>query len=319
MHDHVHPSATASRGKERRVEQAFALAVVLNVAYVGVEFSYGLVANSVALMADATHNLGDVLGLLLAWGANWLARREPAGRHTYGWQKSTILAALANALLLIGVTGGLVWEALERMFEPPEPAAMTMILVAALGVVINGVSALILMRSGLAHHHGGHEHEHDHGDVNLRGAFLHMAADAAVSVGVVITGAVLLWQPDQRWLDPAASLLIAAVIFVGTWSLLREAFELSLDAAPRHIDVDAVRTLLAAQPAVREVHDLHVWALGTRDVAMTAHLVVDEDAPSELLATTGALLRERFGIAHSTIQVESLARAGAADPCEQRC
>ena len=318
MHDHLHPSASVVRGEESAVERAFALTIGLNVVYVLAEAFYGIRADSVALLADAAHNLGDILGLLLAWGATWLARREPEGRHTYGWQKSTILAALANALLLIGVTGGLVWEAVERLFEPPAPGGLTMMIVAGVGVLINGLSALVLLRSGHAHHHhhGAHAH-HEHGeeDVNLRGAFLHMAADAGVSVGVVVTGALLMWS-GRPWLDPLASVLIALVIFASTWSLLREALDLALDAAPKHIDVERVRELLQTQPGVLEVHDLHVWAMSSRDVALTAHLSVSPDAPAELLREANEALGHAFGIAHVTLQLESAAHgAGACSGC----
>lgn len=312
----------------RRSSRALAIGVALNSVYVVAEFGYGWAADSVALLADAAHNLGDVLGLLLAWGAAWLATRSPRGRRTYGLQKSTVLAALANALLLIAATGGLVWEAIERLADPPEPEPVTMMIVAGVGVVINTLSAVILLRSGHGHSHGSihdDEHDHDHGhghdhrgeDLNMRGAFLHMAADAAVSVGVVLTGALLLFT-GWRWLDPAISLVIAVVIFAGTWSLLREALDLALDAAPRHIDLDGVRSFLGDQPGVIEVHDLHVWALGTREVALTAHLVADtpERGPA-LIPEAERELRERFGIAHSTLQIES-GEADDGEPCPQR-
>lgn len=306
--------------RDSAISRAFAIAVVLNAVYVVAEFGYGVVADSVALLADAAHNLSDVLGLLLAWGAARLARRAPEGRRTYGLRKSTVLAALANALLLIAATGGLVWEAIERLADPPAPAATTMMVVAGIGVVVNSVCAWILVRSGQGHGHGHGHHDHDHAhshehgdDLNLRGAFLHLAADAAVSVGVVLTGALLLFT-DWRWLDPAVSLVIALVILIGTWSLLREALDLALDAAPRHIDIDAVRSFLAARPGVLEVHDLHVWALGTRDVALTAHLVVDELAP-DVVGLAERELGEKFGIAHTTLQLES----ADAERCRQCC
>ncbi|PRQ10243.1 cation diffusion facilitator family transporter [Enhygromyxa salina] len=315
-HDHDHDH-------DRRIDRAFAFGVVLNSAYVVAEFGYGFAADSVALLADAAHNLGDVLGLLIAWGAAWLARRSPSGQRTYGLRKSTVLAALANALLLIAATGALTWEAIERLADPPAPTAVTMMVVAGIGVVINLLSAVILLRSDQGHGHGhgqghghshGHGHEHGHGsDLNLRGAFVHMAADAAVSLGVVVTGALLLFT-GWRWLDPVVSLVIAVVIFVGTWSLLREALNLALDAAPRHIDLDRVRAYLGEHPRVVEVHDLHVWALGTRDVALTAHLVVDGQA-GDLVRDAERELSTRFGIAHSTLQLES----SGDRPCPQRC
>lgn len=305
--------------QDRAISRAFAIAVALNAVYVIAEFGYGFAADSVALLADAAHNLSDVLGLVLAWGAARLARRAPEGRRTYGLRKSTVLAALANALLLIAATGGLIWEAIERLADPPAPAAKTMMLVAGLGVVVNSACAWILVRSGHGHGHahGGHDHDHDHGphgeDLNVRGAFLHLAADAAVSVGVVLTGAALLFT-GWRWLDPVVSLVIALVILIGTWSLLREALDLALDAAPKHIDIEDVRRFLTARPGVREVHDLHVWALGTRDVALTAHLVVDELEP-DVVALAKRELSEKFGIAHTTLQLEP----ASAEPCRQCC
>ncbi|HVI02302.1 MAG TPA: cation diffusion facilitator family transporter [Enhygromyxa sp.] len=311
--------------QQSAISRAFAIAVVLNAIYVVAEFGYGIIADSVALLADAAHNLSDVLGLLLAWGAARLAQRAPGGRRTYGLRKSTVLAALGNALLLIGATGGLVWEAIGRLSNPPQPAAHTMMLVAGIGVIVNSVCAWILVRSGHGHahgnhdhghheHHHDHDHHHDHGeDLNVRGAFLHLAADAAISVGVVLTGALLLWT-GWRWLDPVVSLVIAVVILIGTWSLLREALDLALDAVPKHIDIERVREYLAARPGVVEVHDLHVWALGTRDVALTAHLVVDAAAP-EVVSQAERELAVRFGIAHTTLQLE---RAGTAR-CSQKC
>ena len=320
-HDHGHDHGHGSVGIDPRAQRAFAVGVLLNSVYVVAEFGYGLLADSVALLADAAHNLSDILGLLLAWGAAALATRSPTGRRTYGLRKSTVLAALANALLLIGATGALAWEAVERLSTPAPAQGLTMMVVAGIGVLVNTASAWLLLRSGHGHHHGhgddGHDHHHgaEHGhDLNLRGAFLHMAADAAVSLGVVITGAVLL-RTGWSWLDPAISLLIAAVILVGTWSLLREALDLALDAAPRHIDLEAVRGSLRAYPGVLEVHDLHVWAMGTRDVALTAHLVVDRpDRSMALLPQAEHDLDHDFGIAHTTLQLEP-----RGEPCPQRC
>ncbi|PRQ02332.1 Cadmium, cobalt and zinc/H(+)-K(+) antiporter [Enhygromyxa salina] len=325
-HDHDHRPAPSPE-HARALDRAFAVGVLLNAGYVVAEFGYGVAADSVALLADAAHNLGDVLGLLIAWGAAWLARRAPGGQRTYGLRKSTVLAALANALLLIALTGGLVWETIGRLVAPPEPAALTMMIVAGVGVVINTLSAVILLRSGHGHAHGhsgdhghGHGHEHGHGhahghgeDLNLRGAFLHMAADAAVSAGVVLTGALML-TTSWGWLDPVVSLVIALVIFAGTWSLLREALDLALDAAPKHIDVNDIRSFLDERPGVIEVHDLHVWAIGTREVALTAHLVVDGPA-GELVPSIERELVERFGIGHTTLQLEPAGER----PCPQRC
>ncbi len=334
VHDHSHrdqdlrPSEASSSASALKVPhgRAFALGVALNSAFVVTEFVFGWLADSIALLADAAHNLGDVLGLLLAWGAAWLAMRAPTQRRTYGYRKSTILAALANALLLIAATGGLAWEAFQRLSNPPPAEGRTMIVVATVGVLVNGLSAWILLRSGHGHHHGHAHHDHDHGhhdhahhdhahhdhhaepgrqdDINVRGAFLHMAADAAVSLGVVLTGVTLLFTGWQ-WLDPAVSLVIAGVIVLTTWSLLRESLDLTLDAVPSHIELEQVRGFLRSRPGVVDVHDLHVWALGSNEVALTAHLVVDPTPGSpDFLARIEDALVERFGIDHATLQVE---------------
>ena len=305
-------------GERSQTHRGFALGVLLNAGFVVAEFIAGTQADSVALVADAAHNLGDVAGLILAWGAALLATRAPTKRRTYGWRKSTILAALANALLLIGATGALAWEAIGRLAEPPHAQGLTMIIVAAIGVVINGLSAWILLRSGHAHHHGHdhshdhdhhHDHDHDHHhegqpDINLRAAFQHMLADAAVSLGVVLAGVVLLLT-QWTWIDPVVSLLIALVIVASTWSLLRESLALTLDAVPEHIQIDAVRKFLSERPGVVGVHDLHVWALGSSEVALTAHLVLDR-ASADFLSETETTLHDRFGIDHTTLQIEPL-------------
>jgi cobalt-zinc-cadmium efflux system protein len=303
--------------------RGFALGVALNSAFVVAELIAGTLADSVALLADAAHNLGDVVGLLLAWGAALLAGRAPTRTRTYGWRKSTILAALANALLLIAATGALAWEAIGRLADPPAAAAPTMIVVAAIGVVINALAAWILLRSGHGHAHHGHDHHghdhdhhgHDHAprDLNRRAAFVHMLADAGVSLGVVLTGALML-ATGWAWLDPALSLVIALVIVIGTWSLLRESLALTLDAVPATIELDAVREYLRARPCVVGVHDLHVWALGSSEIALTAHLVLDQPPPSSLLAELETGLHERFGIDHTTLQVESPQQAPCRHP-----
>lgn len=314
--------------------RGFALGVALNAAFVVAELIAGTLADSVALLADAAHNLGDVVGLLLAWGAALLAARAPTRTRTYGWRKSTILAALANALLLIGATGALAWEAIGRLADPPPAAAPTMIVVAAIGVVINALAAWILLRSGHGHAHHGHDHhdhhdhpDHDHHDhahahhdhapappdLNRRAAFVHMLADAGVSLGVVLTGALMLVS-GWAWLDPALSLVIALVIVIGTWSLLRESLALTLDAVPPSIELEAVRDYLRARPGVVGVHDLHVWALGSSEIALTAHLVLDRPPPPALLSELEGGLHSRFGIAHTTLQVESPEQAPCRHP-----
>lgn len=268
------------------------MGIGLNVTFVVVESIYGWLAHSTALLADAAHNLGDVLGLVLAWGATSLARREPTARLTYGMKRSTQLAALASSLLLLLAVGGVTWEAIERLGAPPSVEPYTMMIVAAIGVLVNGLSAVAFVSDQKR-------------DVNVRAAFLHLITDALVSVGVVVAGAILL-ATGWRWVDPVVSLVISVVILWSTWGVLRESVHLSLDGVPSHIDLAAVRAHLAALPGVREVHDLHVWAMSTTDVALTAHLVVDwpEREPA-FLATLEKDLEAKFGIGHSTVQLES--------------
>ncbi len=283
-HDHAH-HAPAS------FSRAFAAGAALNVAFVAVEATVGLRAHSLALLADAGHNLTDVLGLLLAWGAAWLAGLAPTARRTYGWRRSSILAALANALLLLVAVGGIAWEAVRRLGAPEPVASGALVWVAALGVAVNTATALLFMR-GRAD------------DLNVRGAFLHMAADAGVSLGVGAAGLVI-GTTGWLWLDPAVSLAIAAVITAGTWGLLRESVDLALDAVPEGIDPAEVRAFLATQPGVAGVHDLHVWAMSTTEAALTAHVVRPEAGTDDaFLHDAVHALHERFGIDHATIQVE---------------
>ena len=275
--------------------RAFALGVALNVGYVAVEAGYGFWSGSLALLADAGHNLSDVAGLLLAWGGFALAKRPPTDRRTYDWRGATVLAALANGLLLLVAVGAIAWEAVGRFADPAPVPGLTVVAVAAVGVVVNTATALLFF--------AGRK-----GDVNVRGAFLHMAADAAVSLGVVVAG-LLIRYTGADWFDPATSLLIAAVIFAGTWGLLREAFDLSVQAAPAGVDVAEVRRFLLSRPGVEDVHDLHVWAMSTTETALTAHLLKplrdgaadDEDA---FLADLTDELHDRFGVEHATVQIE---------------
>ncbi|MCF8506230.1 MAG: cation diffusion facilitator family transporter [Caulobacter sp.] len=285
-HGHGHAHAPVDFGR------AFAIGAALNIAFVVVEAAAGLVTGSLALLADAGHNLSDVLGLLMAWAAAAMARKLPTARHSYGLRKGTILASLANAGLLLAAVGAIVWEALRR-FGAPEPVAPgPVIVVALIGVVINTATALMFMRG--------------HGDLNVRGAFLHMAADAAVSLGVVLAAIVLLMVPGWTWIDPVVSLVIAAVIVAGTWGLLRDSLDLALDAAPRGIDPDAVRAWLATRPGVTEVHDLHIWAMSTTETALTAHLTRPDNADGDrFLRETAQALSERFRIGHPTLQLET--------------
>ncbi len=288
---HDHAPANFSR--------AFAVGVTLNTAFVVLEVVFGLLAHSLALVADAGHNLSDVLGLLLAWGASALAQRRPSTRRTYGLRRSSILAAVVNAVALLVITGGMGWEAIRRFGDPGAVAGQTVIWVAAVGVLINGVTAL-LFAAGRT------------GDLNVRGAFLHLAADAGLSLGVVGTGVVIL-ATGWHWLDPAASLVIGLVILIGTWDLLRDSVNLALDAVPEAVDVGAVATYLAGLPAVAEVHDLHVWGLSTTETALTAHLVMPDGSSGDaLLAQTCRELHDRFGIEHATLQIE---RGDPAHPC----
>lgn len=285
-HHHHHPPASPSPGR------AFALGVALNVGFVAIEATFGLLSNSLALLADAGHNLSDVLGLLLAWGATLLARQRPTSQRTYGLRSSSILAALFNALLLLIAVGGITWEAVRRLGEAVPVASNTVMLVAGAGILINTATALLFWK--------GHEH-----DANLRGAFLHMAADAAVSAGVVIA-AFAMGMTGWLWLDPVVSLVIVVVIVLGTWGLLRDSLDMALDATPRGIDTQKVRDWLAGRPGVSEVHDLHIWAMSTTETAMTAHVVrplgADHD---QFLHDACAELASKFKIGHVTIQVET--------------
>jgi cobalt-zinc-cadmium efflux system protein len=270
---------------------AFAVGIGLNLTFVVVEFGYGVLANSVALIADAGHNLSDVLGLVIAWIASVLTRRAPSSRYTYGLGGSSILAALFNAVLLLVAVGAIAWEAVLRLFNPEPVASGIVMVVAAIGIIVNGVTAA-LFASGRK------------GDLNIRGAFLHMLADAAVSAGVVVAGLVILYT-GWLWLDPLASLVIVGVIVWGTWSLLRDSLAMSVDAVPASIDPLAVRSYLVSCAGVTAVHDLHIWPLSTTENALTAHLVCPGGHPGdEFLAVAASELKQRFGIGHATLQIE---------------
>lgn len=286
-HDHIggHHHAPKDFGR------AFFLGITLNTVFIIAEVAYGLKANSLALLADAGHNVGDVLALALAWAAAALGRRKPSHRFTYGLGGSSIIVSLANAVVLLIVTGAIAWESVLRLMSPEPAAGLTIIAVAGLGVVINGATALLFMR--------GQEH-----DINIRGAYMHMAADAATSLGVVISGAIIL-KTGWRWLDPAASLIISAVIVFSTLGLLRESLSLSLQGVPRAIDPAAVRRALLAAAGAREVHDLHIWAMSTTEVACSAHLVMPAGHPGDAkLKEIAERLEHDFGINHTTLQIE---------------
>jgi cobalt-zinc-cadmium efflux system protein len=291
-HHHHHEPA--------RYDRAFAIGIVLNLGFVAIEGFYGWRVDSLALLADAGHNLSDVAGLVLAWGGALAGRLRTNARHTYGWQRASILAAFANALLLLVAMGSLAWEAIGRLAQPSPAAGGTIMLVAAIGIVVNTVTALLFLK--------GRSH-----DLNIRGAFLHMAADALVSLGVVVAGALALGF-GWNWLDPVVGLVIVVVILVGTWGLFRRSLHLLFDGVPFEIDPAAVRGFLAGRPGVAEVHDLHIWAMSTSQNALTAHLVMPDGHPGDgFLREISEYLRENFGIGHVTLQVVNAPYCEACD------
>ena len=298
-HGHTQERGHAHGIAAQGINTRMAIAVALNLIFVVVEAGFGFLSNSVALIADAGHNLSDVLGLVFAWTAMYLGRRPPGARFTYGLGRSSVLAALANAVLLLLACGAIAWEALGRLASPPAVAAGTVMGVAASGIVINGLSAWLL-------------HAGSHGDLNRRSAFIHMLGDAAVSVGVLLSGTLIMFTGWSR-IDPIVSLLIVAAILVSTWGLLRDSLHLSLDGVPASVNSSAVMSYLADQRGVTDVHDLHIWALSTTSVALTAHLVVpDRGADDALLDSITPNLKRRFHIHHATLQIER-------DRCEHGC
>ena len=285
-HDHSHDHAPRDFGR------AFAIGVLLNSAFVLIEAAFGLISGSMALVADAGHNLSDVLSLLIAWGAAYISTRPANARYTYGYKSSSILAALANAGLLLIALGAILFETVDRLFNPAPVEGMTMVVVAAVGIAINGATALMFM--------GGRKH-----DINIRGAFLHMAADALVSVGVVIAGIAILLT-GERWIDPLTSLVIVAIIGWGTWGLLKDSVRMGLHAVPEKIDEAAVRDYLASLPGVAAIHDLHIWPMSTTETALTSHLVMPGGYPGDaFLRELAHELAHRFSIEHATVQVET--------------
>jgi cobalt-zinc-cadmium efflux system protein len=286
-HGHHHHHAPPAAGDHSR---AFLIAILLNIGFVGVEFAYGLIADSTALMADAGHNLSDVLGLVLAWIAAVLTRKRPEGRYTYGLRGTSILAALGNSMLLLVACGGIAWEAVHRLTAPTPVGGLTVSVVAGVGIAVNAFSAWLFMAGSKS-------------DLNLRGAYLHMAADALVSLAVVAGGLTMLYT-GWYWVDPVLSLAIVAVILVSSFGLLRDALRLSLNAVPSHIALDDVHAFLAALPGVASVHDLHVWGMSTTETALTAHLLMPGGHPDDaFFAEVATELEHRFGIKHSTLQV----------------
>jgi len=301
FHGHSHDDHHAATEKSG---SAFAIGVTLNLLYVVAQVIFGVVAHSLALIADAGHNFSDVLGLLLAWCAVYLSKTRPTARRTYGLGRSSILAALANAILLMVAVGGITWEAIRRFGDPGEVAGKTVIIVAAIGVFVNGGTALLFA--------AGRK-----GDLNIRGAFLHMTADAAVSAGVVVAGLIIIFT-GWFWIDPVASLLINIVIILGTWGLLRDSLSMALDLVPPNVDPTAVRSYLQDQPGVTAVHDLHIWPLSTTRIALTVHLEMPNRPTGDaFLHTLCQCLHDEFGIEHSTIQVEQNAEACALAPDEK--
>ncbi len=288
MHSHAHHDPGHSHGSTTR---AFAWITLINLAYTVLEAGYGFATNSLALLSDALHNLGDVLGLGLAWGAAVIAKRAPTERHTYGWRRATLLSPLANALLLVGFAGALAWEAVRRIEAPPPVPALPIIVIAAIGILVN-LGAAWFVREGHVQ------------DLNRRGAFLHLVADAAVSLAAVLAGVGMLTL-DWHWLDPLTALLVGAVVAFGAFALLRDAFNAAMDAVPTGIRQAEVRDFLAGQPGVSAVHHLHIWSLGAGEIAMTAHLVRPDDSDHDAFLD-GLVhgLDQRFGINHPTLQIE---------------
>ena len=290
-HDHAHGHGHHHHVDPNSNRRAFALAISLNTMFVAIEFTYGFIANSTALMADAGHNLSDVLGLALAWGAAMLARRAPNRHYTYGLRSSSILAALGNALLLMVACGAIGWEAVQRFSEPAPVAGWTVSIVALVGVAVNGISAWLFMAGSKD-------------DLNIRAAYQHMAADAAISLGVVASGAAIMYT-GWAWIDPAVSLVIVVLIVLSTWALLRESLRMVLAAVPSNVDPHEVRQFLEDRPGVSDTHDLHIWAMSTTETALTAHLVMPEGYPGDQqIDDIVAHLKEKFAIHHCTLQIE---------------
>lgn len=290
-HGHSHGHAHSHAGP-RNYNTAFAVGIALNLGFVFTEAAYGFWAKSLALLADAGHNLSDVIGLVMAWGAVWLSQRKPTNRYTYGLRRSSILAAVANAVLLLIAVGGIAWEAIRRFWNPAAVETSTVIWVASVGIVINTITALMFMSGRKT-------------DLNIRGAYMHMAADALVSIGVVVAGFVIQ-KTNWLWMDPAISLAIAAIITIGTWGLLKDSVNLAMDAVPSSIDLVEVREYFAKLPNVQEVHDLHIWAMSTTETALTVHLVMPKDAHNDgFLNDVCRELKSRYQIDHPTIQIES--------------
>ncbi len=291
-HEHIH--------EQKNYSKAFAVGISLNLIYILIEAGYGIYINSLALIADAGHNLSDVLGLMLAWGAAYLVRKSPTEKYTYGFKKSSVLAAFLNALILLVAIGVIIWEAVGRFANPQVIPGKIVMIVAGIGVVINTVTAFLFF-SGRKH------------DLNIKGAFLHMAADAAISFGVVLVG-LLLIVTELYWLDPLVSIVIALIIFWGTWSLLKDSINLALDAVPENIDKTALEKYLSSLKEVLSFHDLHIWAMSTTETALTVHVVLDESVDQDgFIKKVSDVLRKEFAVQHTTIQIEN----STEDDCRQ--
>jgi cobalt-zinc-cadmium efflux system protein len=291
-HDHGHGHGHHHHhGDPTTHGRAFAIAIALNTAFVAIEFIYGFIANSTALMADAGHNLSDVLGLMLAWGAAILAKRQPNGRFTYGLRSTSMLAALFNAMLLMAACGAIAWEAVQQLLHPNPVTGLTVSIVAGIGILVNGFSAMLFMKGG-------------EDDINIRGAYLHMAADAAISLGVLVSGLIVM-STGWSWLDPLVSVIIVAFIAYSTWSLLGQSMRMMLAAVPDNVDRSAIEQFLRSRAGVTDVHDLHIWSMSTTETALTAHLVIPGGYPGDqAIDRIAAALKEEFSIQHATMQVE---------------
>jgi len=271
--------------------RAFLIAVILNLSFTIVQIIAAFIANSMSLMADAVHNFGDVFGLMLAWGASWLLTLPPRKRYSYGFKKTTILAALANAILLVGTSFVIAYESINKLINPNEIHELTVIIVASIGIIINGGTALLFLKGS-------------HGDLNIKGAFLHLLSDALISFGVVISALLVLYT-GKLWIDPLMGLIIVAVILFATWGLLRDSVRLILDAVPRHIDYKGIELYLNNLPGVKEIHDLHIWGLSTKEIALTAHLVMPENKISDKeFKNINDELKHKFRVDHATLQIE---------------
>ncbi|MBV2245735.1 MAG: cation diffusion facilitator family transporter [Lentimicrobium sp.] len=284
-HHHTAPSSTIPHGR------AFAIGIALNVGFVIIEVIYGLMANSSALLADAGHNASDVLGLIFAWTAAWLATRKPKGKYTYGLRRTTILVSILNALLLFAAMGFIGWDAWQKIADPQPVSGTSVMVVASIGVIINTATALLFMKGQKT-------------DLNIRGAYLHMAADAAVSLGVVAAG-LAIYLTGLPWIDPLISFIIIIIILYSTWNLFIDSIDLALDAVPKHIQLDEVHEFLLSDPGVKAVHDLHIWAMSTTQVALTAHLFMPDGGSDHFIADLQKQLHERFDIGHTTFQIET--------------